>query len=72
MIILLTISSQQLVVDVESLVRGIIQPPTASLRDPPPKYEDLEELPPPHYSSVVTETRENPPAETTEISKPEV
>ena len=37
--------------DVESLVRGLSRP-----ADLPPKYEDLEELPPPQYSSVVAET----------------
>jgi len=76
---------EQLVVDVESLVRGLSRP-----ADLPPKYEDLEELPPPQYSSVVAETNpeytetdqgsETPPEERmespaearTEDRKPEV
>ena len=52
----------QVVVDVESLVRGILQSPsrttvttTSDPRDLPPKYEELEEVPPPLYSSVVRE-----------------
>ena len=53
---------QQVVVDVESLVRGILRAPgratTTTTSDPndlPPKYEELEEVPPPLYSSVVRE-----------------
>ena len=52
----------QVVVDVESLMRGILQRPsrtpvttTSDPRDLPPKYEELEEVPPPLYSSVVRE-----------------
>ena len=52
----------QVVVDVESLVRGILQSPsrtttttTSDPKDLPPKYEELEEIPPPLYSSVVRE-----------------
>ena len=79
-LLILTLSLQQLVVDVESLVRGLSRPV-----DLPPKYEDLEELPPPQYSSVVAENNpentdtvqrsETPPeerVERTEDSKPEV
>lgn len=55
---------QQFVVDVESLMRGILQSParpntttttTSDPKDLPPKYEELEEVPPPLYSSVVRE-----------------
>ena len=44
--------------DVESLVRGIMETSTtpAASQDLPPKYEDLEELPPPQYNAVVAET----------------
>ena len=53
---------QPVVVDVESLMRGILQSPTRTTttatsdpKDLPPKYEELEEVPPPLYSSVVRE-----------------
>ena len=53
---------QPVVVDVESLMRGILQSPartttttTSDPKDLPPKYEELEEVPPPLYSSVVRE-----------------
>jgi len=50
---------QQVVVDVESMVRDLVRRGTATreppLNDSPPKYEDLEdiEVPPPQYSSCV-------------------
>ena len=53
---------QQVVLDVESLMRGILatpaRPPTTATSNPgdlPPKYEELEDVPPPLYSSVVRE-----------------
>ena len=55
---------QQVVVDVESLMRGILQTParptTSTTQDLPPKYEELEEVPPPLYSSVVREETGRP------------
>jgi len=49
--------SQQIIVDVESMVRDYLRPATAHSdpADLPPKYEDCEELPP-QYSEATMET----------------
>lgn len=49
---------EQVVMDVESLVRVMRNSSTGQARDSdlPPKYEELEDVPPPQYSSVVGES----------------